>query len=147
MKLLQSLVALGTMVVLASCNNFNGTAVLPTITVSNGETSLTFDTTNNRWKGTIQARLYALPGSAGGTIRSFTALSGATLAVGAAIPKCDVSTQITPPVQNCGPYTVSWSWDSPAFPSRDDWTVVSYLAEGENSIPASVKLGAPQPLL
>lgn len=137
----------GVMFGAVGCNNTIGTVGFPTVSINNGQTAITFDTSTNRWKGSIQAVMYAYPGSAGGTIRFFTAQSGAILQVGMPIPKCDVPTTVTPPVQNCGPYTFTWAWDSPSYPLRADWTVISYTAEGDNGIPSARPLGVGQPLI
>jgi hypothetical protein len=137
----------GVMVGAVGCNNTIGTVGFPTISINNGVTALTFDPDKLRWKGQIQAVFYALPGSPGGTIRFLTAQSGAILQTGVYIPKCDVPTTVTPPVQNCGPYSFTWAWDSPSYPARADWTVVSYTAEGDNGIPSSRQLGVGQPLI
>ena len=126
------------------CNNTIGTVGFPTITIGVGAVASTYDKTNAVWKNSAEIIVYNLPGSPGGIVRSFGTQSGGVLTAGITLQKCDVPSTQTPPVQNCGPYKIVYAFDSINPPQRVDWTITSYIAEGDNGIPSSRNLGSPQ---
>ena len=127
-------------IVLAACSNFsfNNPIGLPTVVLSSGAPSVSFDATAGTWTLAFSIEARTLPGSPGGTINRFHLASGGQLSAGIRVEACP-TTSTSP----CTPVTASYVFTDVTLPPKGTYTVVGYDVVGDNGSSMTVSLPLP----